>query len=34
VSEITLLENGFSDVEQKIVALQGNAGRFVNKLVG
>jgi methyl-accepting chemotaxis protein len=34
VSEITLLENGFGDVEQKIFALQGNAGRFVNKLVG
>jgi methyl-accepting chemotaxis protein len=34
VSEITMLENGFSEVEQKIFALQGNAGRFVGKLVG
>jgi methyl-accepting chemotaxis protein len=34
VSEISLLEQGFGDVEQKIVALQGNASRFVNKLVG
>jgi methyl-accepting chemotaxis protein len=34
VSEITELENGFGDVEQKISALQGNAVRFVSKLVG
>lgn len=33
VSEITMLENGFEDVEQKISALQANAGKFVAQLV-
>ncbi|MBL0022344.1 MAG: hypothetical protein IPP23_08635 [Sphingomonadales bacterium] len=33
VSEITMLENGFENVEQKISALQANAGKFVAQLV-
>jgi methyl-accepting chemotaxis protein len=33
VSEISLLEQGFADVESKISALQANAGRFVSNLM-
>lgn len=33
VSEISLLEQGFADVETKISALQSNAGRFVSNLM-
>ena len=33
VSEISLLEQGFADVETKISALQANAGRFVSNLM-
>ena len=33
VSEISLLEQGFADVESKISALQANAGRFVGNLM-
>ena len=33
VSEISLLEQGFGDVETKISALQANAGRFVGNLM-
>ena len=33
VSEISLLEQGFADVEMKISALQANAGRFVSNLM-
>jgi methyl-accepting chemotaxis protein len=33
VSEISMLEQGFADVETKISALQANAGRFVSNLM-
>ncbi len=33
VSEISMLEQGFADVETKISALQSNAGRFVSNLM-
>ena len=33
VSEITLLEDGFSEVNDKITSLQANAKRFVGNLV-
>ena len=33
VSEISLIEQGFADVETKISALQANAGRFVSNLM-
>ncbi len=33
VSEISTLEDGFAQVNGKIISLQGNAGRFVNNLL-